>query len=60
VKFGVHDGQTVKIQTEGIRGGIFNNVAIRVTDTSSLECHLDTEEANAMGLGGSSSVTIVK
>lgn len=60
VKFGVHDGQTVKIQTEGIRGGIFNNVAIRVTNSSSLECHLDTEEANAMGLGGSSSVTIVK
>lgn len=60
VKFGVHDGQTVSIQTEGIRGGIFNHVAVRVTDTSSLECHLDTEEANAMGLGGSSSVTIVK
>lgn len=60
VKLGVHDGQTVKIQTEGIRGGIFNNVAIRVTDASSLECHLDTEEANAMGLGGSSSVTIIK
>lgn len=60
VKFGVHDGQAVSIQTEGIRGGIFNNTAIRVTDTSSLECHLDTEEANAMGLDGSSSVTIVK
>lgn len=60
VKFGVHDGQTVSIQAEGLRGGIFNHVAIRVTDTSSLECHLDTEEANAMGLGGSSKVTIVK
>lgn len=60
VKFGVHDGQTVSIQTEGIRGGIFSNVAIRANNSSSLECHLDTEEANAMGLGGSSSVTIVK
>lgn len=60
LKFGVHDGQTVSIQTEGIRGGIFQNTAIRVTDTSSLECHLDTEEANAMGLGSSSTVTIVK
>ncbi len=60
LKFGVHDGQTVSIQTEGIRGGIFQNTAIRVTDTSSLECHLDTEEANAMGLGSSSHVTIVK
>lgn len=60
LKFGVHDGQTVSIQTEGIRGGVFNHVAIRVTETSSLECHLDTEEANAMGLTGSSHVTIVK
>ena len=60
LKFGVHDGETVKIETEGIRGGIFNNVAIRVTETSALECHLDTEEANAMGLSGSSKVTIVK
>ncbi|WP_349671961.1 phosphate propanoyltransferase [Lacrimispora sp.] len=60
LKFSVHDGETVKIETEGIRGGIFNNVAIRVTETSSLECHLDTEEANAMGLTGSSKVTIVK
>ncbi len=60
VKFGVHDGQTVSIQAEGIRGGIFQHTAIRVTDTSSLECHLDTEEANAMGLGSSSTVTIVK
>jgi propanediol utilization protein len=60
LKFGVHDGQEVSIKTEGIRGGIFDHVAIRVTDTSSLEIHLDTEEANAMGLGGSSTVTIVK
>ncbi|MBE5991065.1 MAG: phosphate propanoyltransferase [Paenibacillaceae bacterium] len=60
LKFSVHDGETVKIETEGIRGGIFNNVAIRVTETSALECHLDTEEANAMGLSGSSKVTIVK
>lgn len=60
LKFGVHDGETVKIETEGIRGGIFNNVAIRVTETSALECHLDTEEANAMGLSGSSKITIVK
>ncbi|ABX41804.1 phosphate propanoyltransferase [Lachnoclostridium phytofermentans] len=59
-KFGVHDGQTVNIQTEGARGGIFSNVAIRANNSSSLECHLDTEEANAMGLGGSSSITIVK
>ena len=60
LKFGVHDAETVNIETEGIRGGIYKNVAIRVTETSALECHLDTEEANAMALSGSSKVTIVK
>ncbi|MDO4280376.1 MAG: phosphate propanoyltransferase [Peptococcaceae bacterium] len=57
---GVHDGQIVKIAVEGARGGVYNNVAIRVTNTSQLECHLDTEEANAMGVTAQTSVTIVQ
>ncbi|MHC1723674.1 MAG: phosphate propanoyltransferase [Aminipila sp.] len=58
--FGVHDGQTVCIQVEGPRGGMYSNVAIRANDASALECHIDTEEANAMGLGSSAKITIVK
>lgn len=58
--FGVHDGQTVSIKVDGPRGGIYNNVAIRANDTSALECHIDTEEANAMCVGNSSKITIVK
>ena len=49
---GVQDGQIVKIRVGGLRGGIYDNVAIRVTTSSKLECHLDTEEANAMGVAG--------
>lgn len=60
VRFGVHDGQSVSIETDGIRGGVYRNVLIRVTPDSALECHVDTEEANGMGLGGAASVTLIK
>lgn len=57
---GVHDGDVVSIEIEGSRGGIFHNVAIRANDTSALECHLDTEEANAMDINSSTTIKIVK
>lgn len=60
VHFGVHDGQTVCIQVDGPRGGIYNNVAVRANDASVLECHVDTEEANAMSLNSLSKITIIK
>ncbi|QAT42376.1 phosphate propanoyltransferase [Aminipila luticellarii] len=59
-RFGVQDGQTVCIKVEGPKGGMYSNVAVRANDTSALECHLDTEEANAMGLGSSAKITIIK
>jgi putative phosphotransacetylase len=58
--FGVHDGQMVGIQVDGPRGGIYNNVAVRANDASALECHIDTEEANAMSLNSLSKIIIVK
>ncbi|GAA0742851.1 phosphate propanoyltransferase [Clostridium oceanicum] len=57
---GVHDGEIVSIKFDDLRGGIYNNVAIRANDISTLECHLDIEEANAMGINSKSKVTIVK
>ncbi len=59
-QYGVHDGQIVQIRVEGPRGGVYGNVAIRATDTSALECHIDTEEANAMGVGSSATIKIIK
>ncbi len=58
--FGVHDGQVVGIQFEGPRGGIYSNVAIRANDASALECHIDTEEGNAMSINSTSKITIIK
>ncbi len=58
--FGVRDGQIVGIKVCGPRGGVYDNVVVRANDSSFLECHLDTEEANAMGLGSSGKITIIK
>ncbi|WFD11762.1 phosphate propanoyltransferase [Tepidibacter hydrothermalis] len=59
-RLGVHDGDIVSIEVNGARGGIYNNVAIRANDTSVLECHVDTEEANAMDINSSSKIKIIK
>lgn len=59
-QFGVTDGQIVSIQCDENRGGTFHNVVVRATSTSALECHLDIEEANAMGIHSKSKVKIVK
>lgn len=59
-KFGVYDGQVVKIACNGTRPGVLHDVVIRANNTSALECHLDTEEANALGLNGKSFIQIVE
>ncbi|MBR0597387.1 phosphate propanoyltransferase [Sinanaerobacter chloroacetimidivorans] len=59
-RLGVHDGQIVSIQVDGPRGGIYSNVAVRANDASALECHIDTEEANAMNVNSLSKIKIMK
>ncbi len=59
-RYGVKDGQVVKIKFGGQRGGIYDKVICRVSSSAALECHLDVEEANAMGVDGSSKFTIIK
>ena len=50
-KLGVEDGQTIAVAVEGERALLFGSVTVRVTETSALDMHIDTEEANAAGLG---------
>jgi putative phosphotransacetylase len=59
-RFGVQDGQVVGIEVTGPRGGIYKNVAVRANDASVLECHVDTEEANAMSINSLSKINILK
>ncbi len=53
-KYGITDCQIVKVKipTEG-RALIFDDVVARVSDSYALAMHLDTDEANAAGIGGS-------
>ena len=58
-RLGVQNGESVCIEVGGERGGILRNTIICVADQSILECHLDVDEANAMGLDSSSTVRII-
>ena len=58
-KFNVVHKQLVAIKTSGEREMIFMDTVIRVDDNFRLECHLDTDEANAASLKNGSKVTII-
>jgi propanediol utilization protein len=60
LEYGVYDGQCVSIEVLGERGGVYREVMIRVTESSALDLHLDTEEANAMGIHSLSIIKLVK
>jgi len=59
-RLGVRDGQIVSIEIDGPRGGTYSRVAVRANDASALECHVDTEEANAMSMNSLSKIKILK
>lgn len=58
--FGVSDGDTVTVEANGTRRTRFYDVQVRVNENFRLEMHLDTDDANAVGLRNGSRVTIVK
>jgi putative phosphotransacetylase len=58
-RFGVKNGDFVDIETNGFKGIILKNVLIRVTDTSALELHIDTDEANAAQVKSNELIRIV-
>jgi len=49
-KWGLSDGDRVRVRVEGVRAAILEKVIIRVQPRARLELHLDTDEANAVGL----------
>ena len=58
VHFGVVDKQIVKIRFESGRGGTLEDVQIRVDDTFTLEMHIDTDEANGLGVSKEDGILI--
>ncbi len=55
----IKDGDILRIKTFGERSVIFENVVARVGAQMILECHLDTDEANAAALKNGDEVVIL-
>lgn len=58
-RYGVKDGDFVDCIAEGDRKTMFYDVQIRVADSFTLEMHIDTDDANAIGFHGKQQVTLV-
>ena len=58
--FGVRDGDYVDIDANGKRRTRWFDVQVRVHKDFRLEMHVDTDDANAAGLGNGFIVTVVK
>lgn len=59
-KFGVVDNEIVDLKVPGERGAIFLNVVCRVNPSYALECHLDFDEGNAVGIGNGSMGEVIR
>ena len=58
-KYGLEDGESVQVRTNGERGLTFDQVVVRVNDEFVLEFHIDIDEANASGIKHGDTVNIV-
>lgn len=58
--FGLKDGDYVNIEANGERKTTFYDVQVRVNKAFKLEMHIDTDDANAAGIGNGAKVKIVK
>ncbi len=58
--FGLNDGDYVTVEVNGERRTTFYDVQVRVNKAFRLEMHIDTDDANAAGVGNGFKVKIVK
>lgn len=59
-RFGVRDGEHVCARLDGQRSVTYNDVIVRVSDSSALALHIDYDEANAAGFDGKGTAAISK
>ena len=58
--FGVTDGEYVDVEVNGERRSTFYDVQVRVSPAFRLEMHVDTDDANAAGIGNGFKVKLIK
>jgi len=59
-RFGVRDGEYVDVELNGERRSLFYDVQIRVHKDFRLEMHIDTDDANAAGVGNGFKAKLLK
>jgi len=59
-RYGVKDGEYVNALAEGERRTMLYGVQVRVSPEYTLEMHIDTDDANAIGFQGKTEVTMLK
>lgn len=59
VALGLKDRQSIKVKVDGPRGGVMENVLVRVGDIHKLELHVDTDEGNAFGMKSGDTVELL-
>ncbi len=60
VRFGLKDGDYVTVEANGERRTTFYDVQVRVNKAFRLEMHIDTDDANAAGIGNGAKVKVIK
>lgn len=58
-KFGVRNGQIVSVKVNTPKGGTLDHVLVRSGDAHRLEMHIDTDEANALGIQPNQNVELI-
>ena len=59
-QFGLKDGDYVTVEVNGERRTTFYDVQVRVNKAFRLEMHIDTDDANAAGIGNGTKVKVIK
>ncbi len=59
-KYHLEGVKKVKVKIDGEKGGILNNVYLKIIDPSLLEMHIDTDEGNAFGVKTGDELEIIE
>ena len=60
IKYGFQNTKIVKIKINGEKGGILNNVHLKVNEKSTFELHLDSDDGNAFDVKTGDEVEIIE
>ena len=60
IAFGLKDGDYITVEANGERRTTFYDVQVRVNKAFRLEMHIDTDDANAAGIGNGAKVKVIK